>query len=314
MGDKMIEGTYLSADGKTDVAYYIFDPKVKMMPRGIVQITHGMQDYILRYKELIEHLNNNGYIVCGNDDLGHGKTSKSAKTDGFFDYKNGNKKVLADIYTLTKIVKDKYGNIPYFLIGHSMGSFFARYYAYMYGEELSGLVLLGTSGKVIGTGFAIKLLSLLKTFKGKDKECAMLENIMLKKYYKYIDHVQTGKEWVTSDNEKLIEYENDPRCSFKFKIATYQDMLKTLKFVNSKKWARGIDKNLPIAIYSGSHDPVGDYGKGVSWVYGLLETQKVKNLQLKLYPKARHELHNETESIRQEFLNDIVIWLNKYAK
>ena len=86
----MIEETYLSADGKTDVVYYIFEPKVKIVPRGIVQIAHGMQDYVLRYNELILFLNNNGYIVCGNDDLGHGKTSKSPQTDGFFDFKNEN--------------------------------------------------------------------------------------------------------------------------------------------------------------------------------------------------------------------------------
>ena len=307
----MIRGTFLSADDKTDIQYFIFEPKIRIKPKGIVQITHGMQDYILRYMDMITFLNNQGYIVCGNDDLGHGYTAKNDDDKGFFDYKNGYKKVLADIYTMTKLAKKKYGDLPYFLIGHSMGSFFARYYAYIFPQELDGLILLGTSGKVVGTGFGIKLLSLLKFFKGEKAECPTMENLVVKNYYKYIDNVKTGKEWVTSNSEKLQEYENDPRSNFKFKTSAYQDMLKVLKFVNTKKWARGIDKKLPVAIYSGSHDPVGNYGKGVLWVYGLLESQKLESVVVKLYPKARHELHNEKENIKTEFCEDVKNWLNE---
>ena len=305
----MIKGTYLSADSKTDVAYYVFEPKDKENIKGVVQVSHGMQDYILRYKHLIEFLNEQGYVVCGNDALGHGYTTKEQCDKGFFAEKNGYKLVLSDLYTMTKIAKKMYKDVPHVLLGHSMGSFFARYYAYMFPNELDGRILCGTSGKVAGTGFAIKLLGVIKIFKGAKSPCKLAEKIMTGKYFKYVDNVETGKEWVTSDPERLKAYENDNIRGYQFKVGGYIDMLKVLRFVNSKKWARGINKKLPIALYSGSHDPVGDYGKGVNWVYGLLETQKVEDIYLKLYPKARHELHNEQTKIRNEFLTDVAMWL-----
>lgn len=306
----MIKDKFLSSDNKTEITYYFFEPKVKK-PIAIVQISHGMQDYILRYSELIEHLNNNGIVVCGNDDLGHGSTSTSSETDGYFANKDGHKFVLKDLHTMSLIAKNKHPNLPYILMGHSMGSFFARYFAYHFPDQLDGLILLGTSGKVSGTSMGIAILSFFKTFMGEKFKSKLFEDIMLKSYFKYIDEVVTRREWVTSDKEKLHEYENDPRCSFRFTVSAYQDMLKVLKFVNSKKWARGINKNLSIFIASGAKDPVGNYGKGVTRVYELLENQKIDDLQLKLYTDARHELHNEVNTTRQEFFKDVTSWIKE---
>lgn len=303
----MEQNTFLSSDGKNNVAYYIYDcPN----PRAVVQLTHGMMDYIFRYKNLIEFLNKNGIVVCGNDDLGHGNTAK--KEDyGFFAKKDGYKYVVQDIKQTTNIVKEKYKNLPYFLIGHSMGSFFARYYAYLYPNELNGLILLGTSGKIAGTGFGIFLMSILKFFKGEKAYSNMMDKLMLKAYFKYISEVKTGKEWVTSNKEILADYEKDPMCSFRFTVSAYKDMFKVLKFVNTKKWAKGINKNMPIFIASGSLDPVGNYGKSVCAVYSELEKQQVKNLTLKLYEGAYHELHNEQPNIIKEFNKDILAWIEK---
>lgn len=306
----MINKTFLSADGKTEVEYYIFENKTSK-PKGIVQISHGMQDHILRYGDLIEHLTNKGFIVCGCDDLGHGKTSKLKETDGFFAEKNGDKFVLNDLHTLTTIVKNEYKDVPFFLLGHSMGSFFARAYASKFPNELDGLILCGTSGKVFGTGLGIKLLDMVMFFKGKKQYCTLVENIMLSSYFKYIEDVKTKKEWVTSDPVKLKEYETDPRTNFRFTASAYKDMLKTLKKVNTNGWAKSLPKDMAILICSGSHDPVGAYGKGICGVYKLLEKQKMSDVQMKLYSGARHELHNELPHIREEFFNDVENWLNQ---
>ena len=305
----MKTGSFLSADNKTNIAYYIFENKTGN-PKGIVQISHGMLDYILRYGELIDYLTNAGFVVCGCDDLGHGNTSKSKETDGFFATKNGDKFVLNDLHHLSLIIKEKYSKIPFFLLGHSMGSFFARAYASAFPTELDGLILCGTSGKVFGTGLGIQILNLVMMFKGKKQYCTLIENLMLSGYFKYIKNVKTGKEWVTSDLTKLSEYENDPRCSFRFTASAYKDMLKTLKMVNTKKWAKSLPKDMAILICSGAHDPVGNYGKGICGVYKLLEGQKMQDVQMKLYSGARHELHNEIPEIRQEFFKDVENWLN----
>ena len=306
----MKKGTFLSSDNKTDVAYYIFENK-KVKTKAVLQISHGMQDYILRYRDLIDVLNNAGIVVCGNDDLGHGFTSKCAETDGFFANKKGYKFVVQDLHTMTLIAKEKYKNIPFFMLGHSMGSFFARYYAYLYKDELNGLILEGTSGRVFGTTFGILLAKLIGAVKGGKSGCKTIEKTMLKGYAKYIDDVKTFKEWVTSDEIKLKEYENDNRCNFRFSVSAYKDMLTVLKFVNTKKCVKGTRRNLPIFLVSGAKDPVGAYGVGVCEVYSMFEKQKQVDLQLKLYSDARHELHNEKPNVRREFSEDVAFWINE---
>lgn len=307
----MITDKFVSADGKTDVYYYIYEPKEN--PKAIVQISHGMMDHIGRYKDFIDVLNNNGFVVCGCDDLGHGETGKNSRY-GFFSKKNGKKFVLLDLHTTSLIVKDKYKNIPFFLVGHSMGSFFARAYAYTFTHELDGLILLGTSGKVKGTNFALMLLKFLMFFKGKDGYCNGIERLSTSSYYKYIDNVVTGREWVTSNEQKFKEYLNDPKCGFRFTLGAYYDMISTLKFVSSKKWFKGLQNDLPIYLASGVCDPVGQYGKGVAQVFDRLEEQKHLNLQLKLYQNARHELHNEVPSTTNDFFDDVISWLNDNIK
>ncbi len=304
----MKKGTFLSSDNSTEVVYYIFEPK-NIKPKAVVQISHGMQDHISRYGDLIKFLNERGFVVCGNDDLGHGETSKTPDTDGFFAKKLGAECVLNDLHTMSLIAKNKYPNLPYFLIGHSMGSFFARYFAYAFPEDLDGLILLGTSGRVSGTSAGIVLLSVIQAIRGGKYKSKLFENIMLKSYFKYINNVKSKREWVTSDNKKLKEYESDSRCAFMFTTSAYKDMLKVLKFVNTKKWAKGINKKLSILIASGAKDPVGNYGKGVCEVYSMLENNEIKDIQLKLYSQARHELHNEKPKIKQEFLLDVANWL-----
>lgn len=304
----MEKGSFLSADKKSEIQYYVFEDK-SVKPIAVLQISHGMQDYIFRYSDLISFLNANGIVVCGNDDLGHGYTSKSSNTDGFFARKNGYKFVVNDLHTTTLLVKDRFKNLPFFMLGHSMGSFFARYYAYLFPNELTGLILEGTSGKVFGTSFGIFLAKLIQLFKGEKSDCRTIEKTMIKAYFKYIDDVQTGKEWVTSDAEKLKEYENDSRCNFRFTASAYKDMLTVLKFVNSNKCVKGTNNKLPIFICSGAKDPVGNYGKGVCNVYSLYEKHKFNDLKLKLYPNARHELHNEEIKTRTEFFNDVTNWI-----
>lgn len=301
---------FLSTDKKTQVAYYIFNNET-VKPKAILQIAHGMQEHLTRYSSLATFLNAHGIIVCGNDHLGHGRTSKSEETDGFFADKNGADYVLHDLHKLTKIVKEKYPNLPYFLMGHSMGSFFAREYARTFKNELNGLIICGTSGKVNGTNAGLFLLSLMKVFKGKKAHSTLAEKIMKNSYFKYINKSESPYAWITSDNDALNNYLENDRCKIRFTVSAYYDMIKTLKNVNKKSWAKNIPKELPIFLVSGACDPVGQYGKGVCQVYSMLEKQKVKHLDLKLYADGRHEPFNEKSPIKEMFYKDILQWIEK---
>lgn len=306
----MEQGQFLSSDGKNTVAYYIYENK-DVKPKAVLQISHGMQEHITRYTHFAEFLNSFGIVVVGNDHLGHGNTSKSASTDGFFAYKNGAKCVLNDLHKMTQIAKEKYPNLPYFLMGHSMGSFFARLYAATYPNELNGLILEGTSGKVKGTNLGLFVLDILKLFKGKKAHSTLAEKFMCGSYFKYLPNSTSKVDWVVGNPEELEKYKNNERCQIRFTVGAYYDMVKTLKKVNSKKWAKKINKDMPIILLSGAQDPVGQYGKGVCQVYCLLEKQCVKHLDLRIYSDARHEVHNELEPAKSAFYNEVKCFIER---
>ena len=119
---------------------YIPDGEIK----AILQIAHGMQEFIDRYENFAKYLCDKGYLVTGNDHLGHGGSINIEEDWGYFADENGNKAVLDDVYELTKITKELYPNKPYFLLGHSMGSFYARQYLCEYGNELNAAIIMGT--------------------------------------------------------------------------------------------------------------------------------------------------------------------------
>ena len=70
-----------------------------------------------------------------------------------------------------------------------------------------------------------------------------------------------------------------------------------------------INKDLPIAIFSGDKDPVGGNGKLVTALYNQYKNLGVKDVSIKLYPDARHEILNETNN--SEVYADFLTALDK---
>ena len=305
----MNKNSYLSADNKTNIAYYIFEDK-QAKPVAVLQISHGMQEHILRYKSLVKILNKNGIVVCGNDALGHGETANKSGNWGYFASKDGYKIVLQDLYTMTKIAKNKYKNLPFFMLGHSMGSFFARYYAYIYPTELNGLILSGTASRIFGSSLALAIMECIKFFNGDKVTFNKLEDFLMQNVLnKYISDVDSFKEWITTNDKKLDSILKDKKSNFYFTASAYADLLKVLKFVNTTKWAKGIRKDLPILLCSGEKDPIGNYGKGVQNVHNLLKNEGLVDINIKLYKNARHELHSEKQVVSKEFFNDVITFI-----
>ena len=112
--------------------------------RAIVQLSHGMVEFIDRYKPLAENLAARGILVTGNDHLGHGGSIRTKADYGYFAEPDGNRAVLDDLHAMTALTKELYPGVPYFLLGHSMGSFYARQYLCEWGNELDGAIIMGT--------------------------------------------------------------------------------------------------------------------------------------------------------------------------
>jgi alpha-beta hydrolase superfamily lysophospholipase len=294
-----------SADGKTQVAGFFYTPNE---PKAVIQLSHGMCEYIERYEDMIEVLTAAGFAVCGNDHLGHGSTSPGSY--GFMAEKNGYQLVLKDLYTMNTLGHEKYPGLPYFLLGHSMGSFYARWFAEKYPDSLDGLVISGTGGPSGLMPVGKALSSLLSILRGPKYVSMFMVKCSMGSYCKKIENPTSGNAWLSRDPAIWDKYADDERCNFPFTVSAYRDMLTAYIHVNREAWAQGLQKDLPIYIYSGEDDPVGDYGKGVRAVYELLQQAGLFDVTLRLYPGGRHEMHNEIN--KEEVFSELISWLEAH--
>lgn len=299
----MEETSFLSSNGKDTVYCRIYAPDVK--PRAVVQIAHGMAEHIGRYDELAKCLAESGVIVCGNDHLGHGRTVSAIEDLGYLGDKNSWTHMVDDLHILRKMMRQKYGDLPYFLLGHSMGSLLLRAYLSCYGNEIQGSLLIGTSGYNKSAKAAMPLVDLIEKIKGPKHRSRLVYSLAFGGYNKRYEKGCRKLAWMSQDNQVLDSFRNDPRCNFVLTVSAFRDLLKLLTYVSRKDWALEVPVNLPVILLSGDMDPVGDFGNGTREVFKQLQMAGVKDLSLKLYPGLRHEILNEPgkERVRKDILN-----------
>ncbi len=303
------EFNFPSSDGITTIRGVVYIPDGDI--KAILQISHGMVEFIDRYDDFAKYLTDKGILVTGNDHLGHGGSVTSEDNWGYFHEDEGYKKVLEDLYTVTKITKEKYPNKPYFLLGHSMGSFYARRYLFTYGEELDGAIIMGTAWQEKITVKTGKLLcKLIGLFKGSKYRSKFINNMALGPYNKKWEPSITHNDWLTKD-EKIVEwYSNEPKCSFIFTLNGFYNLFSVLDDVCDKNNIAKVRKDLPILFMAGEDDPVGNFGKGVKKTYDTFKEVGIKDVSIKLYPNDRHEILNETD--KDIIYEDLYNFINKH--
>ncbi len=306
MAVQMTEGRMPSCDGKNSLHTVKWcDPEKSV--RGVIQISHGMCEYVKRYDEMARYLAAAGFVVAGNDHLGHGETAKNADDLGFIAEKDGYLLMVKDLRQVTDKLHEEYPGAPLLLYGHSMGSFLARQYAATYGDGVDAYVFSGTAGPNPAAGAGKAIISVISAFKGERHRSAFIGNMSFGKYCDRIADAPTGKEWVTSDPERLDAYTHDPFCMFDFTLSAYRDLMNTLSFVSDTAWAGKLNKDLPYLLVYGSEDPVGSYGEGVKTVYDRMKAAGCGKTDIKEYEGMRHEPHNEVG--RQQFFADTLAWI-----
>ncbi|WP_249028640.1 alpha/beta fold hydrolase [Tannockella kyphosi] len=305
---KKKEGLFDSSCVGQKIQYYIYEPK--QTPIAIIQLSHGMCEYVERYEEFALDCCNKGIIFCGHDHLGHGNTGKYNNSFGYFSPKDGDQYVVEDLHIFTTIMKEKYPGIPCFLFGHSMGSFIARSYLSKYEKDIQGCIICGTAGKNPLSGIGCILCKALGMVKGGRNSSKLINNMALGAYNKGFKK-ETGVEWLSRDEQICQKYIRDPYCTFSFSIHAYRDLFKLLTTVNEDSWYTSFAVEFPVFLVAGDKDPVGENGKGVREVYDHLIQTGHKNVELKLYQDARHELLNEIN--KEEVSNDFMEWVLKYC-
>ena len=303
--------TFLSCDTITDIHAVEWMPEGE--PKAVVQLIHGMVEYIERYDGFARFLNEHGIVVFGHDHLGHGQSVRSVEDWGFISETAPARSLVRDIHKLRKIAEKKYPDIPYIMLGHSMGSYLLRRYLTHKGAGLAGAIIIGTgqeSDMVVRSG--LMLVRATAKAKGWRHRSEKLQNLTYSSAYKQYDLTRTDLEnsWVCSDPKVMKSYYSDPRCSFLFTTSGFEALLSTVLFDNQKRNIEMIPKELPIYIISGEGDPVGNLGKGVKEVYQKYVKTGITDIECKLYPDMRHEILNEPG--KQEVYDDVLAWIDKH--
>lgn len=304
--------SFPSADGKCTVAGSIYAPTTGEI-RGVLQISHGMIDYIERYEGIAEYICAHGFALAGNDHLGHGRTAPTDEDLGFFAERDAILCLLRDMHQMNRIIRERFPTLPVILMGHSMGSFLSRLYCERYPHTISGHIIHGTGGphKLL-LPFGRALTSTVALFRGKRYRSVFLAKLAFSGYNSRFDKSDGVLAWLTRDTARVNDRLDNKFTNYIFTAEGYNELFRMVSAANSKKWFSAYPKELKTLIVSGDMDPVGQYGKGVKYVYKHLLVSGCTDLTLKLYEGARHELFNET--CREECFADILDFLNKCIK
>lgn len=301
---------YDSRDGKSKLHAVRYMPEDDTDIRCVVQIVHGMAEYIERYEEFAEFLTARGCVVTGEDHMGHGKSVGKTGKYGYFCEQDPATVLVRDVHRLKKATQALYPEVPYIILGHSMGSFITRNYMFRYGTGISAAVVMGTGMQPPALLKMSKALAgMQKVFFGPKHVSGLIDKLAFGSYNKQIQNPATSFDWLSRDAERVEKYISDPMCGFVFTVNGFSTLFELISRLNRRENLERIPAALPVLMVSGDADPVGDYGRGVQKAYESLRSAGLEDITLKLYDGGRHELLNETN--RDEVMQDVFRWIEE---
>lgn len=295
-----------STDSKNNLNVIIWETEKE--PIGVLQIVHGMAEYIDRYDNFAKYMTEHGFNVIGHDHLGHGHSVSDEHDYGFFAEENGDKIIIEDMHSVTQYAREKWEELPNFILGHSMGSFCLRQYLTKYSNDVFGAVIMGTGwipsaaallGKTIATNTCKS--------KGSHTVNPLLIKLTLEPYNKPFAPARTNCDWLSKDEKQVDLYVNDKLCGFDFTAGAYKDFFTILEKIAKNRQLIGMRKSLPILITSGSVDPVGGK-KACEKLNAQYKRCGIDDVTLKLWENDRHEILNELDK------SDVYLYIYNWLK
>lgn len=277
-------------------------------PVCILQIVHGMSEYIDRYDDFAGYLADKGILVVGDDHLGHGKSVNPGDPYGYFCKEDAATVLVRDEHRLKKMTQERYPGVPYLILGHSMGSFITRNYLMRYGTGIDGAIIVGTGMQPKPVLlFARALAAIDGFFCGEQHVSKLVDKAAFGVYNKRIESPKTSFDWLSRNEDNVRQYIEDPLCGFIFTANGFQTLFRLIYNLHDMEGLRKMPTSLPVFFLSGEEDPVGNYGKSVKQVCQSFREIGMENVQIKLYPKDRHELLNEVD--KEDAYGDIYRWI-----
>src|SRR6267154_2629173 len=260
--------------------------------RGVVQIAHGLGEHIGRYAELAETLTQAEFVVYGNDHRGHGLTAKPSGSFGEFG-PGGFDQLIEDMVSLRVVAKDEHPGKPYILLGHSLGSFAAQQFILDHGHSIDGLVLSG-SGTLDGLARLVQSVPA-----GEDP---------MKLMNAPFEPARTPFDWLSRDNAEVYAFINDPLCFPSLKPESMQSFLDAFPRLADPQEIRKVPEDLPLYIFSGSDDPVGQRLEGVRVLIDRYRSAGLASIAHDFYICGRNEMLHEIN--RRDVITNLLVWLS----
>ena len=276
-------------------------------PKAVVQIVHGIAEFVERYDDFANFLTGHDIAVVGEDHMGHGQSINGDGIQGYFH--GGWFTAIEDTMQLMRDTMEAYPGVPYILFGHSMGSFMARTILCKY--PASGI----HAAIICGTGWqpSFALPALIKVVEGICKKTGetnpneTLQGMVFGSYNKKVEHPRTPFDWLTRDAKIVDDYIAHPLCGFTASCGLLREMLKGIHYIQQKNNLAAMNKDLPVFFIAGGDDPVGPYGKGVQKCADTFVSVGMTDVKTKIYPLCRHEILNEIN--REEVYEDVLRWI-----
>lgn len=308
---KKEEFTFDSRDGSTKLHAVRWIPSGKVI--CILQIVHGMAEYVERYEAFAEYLGEKGILVTGDDHLGHGKSVGEEGVYGYFCEQDPATVVVRDVHRLKKLTQEEYPGVPYVILGHSMGSFILRNYLFRYGSGIQGAIICGTGSQPPALVKMCKAIAAIQGMLfGQKHTAGFIDKMAFGSYNKRIPNAKTAFDWLCTDPVVVDAYLKDPLCGFTFTVNGFQTLFTLLDRLNQEENLWAMPGGLPVYFIAGDMDPVGNYGAGVRKAYEDFLKAGMEHISIKLYAGGRHELLNETN--RQQVYEDIYPWIMERVK
>jgi alpha-beta hydrolase superfamily lysophospholipase len=277
-------------------------------PKALIMVSHGMAEHGGRYARLAQALCGAGYGVVALDQRGHGRTADEG-TLGLFAERDGWNKVVGDLASLNQHIGQQLPGVPIILLGHSMGSYIAQAYLLHHSASLHGAILSGSNFQPVALYRAARLIARAERLRqGLRGRSALIEFLSFGSFNKAFKPNRTAFDWLSRDPDEVDRYRHDPLCGFRCTNQLWIDLLGGLQQISKASNLAQIDPGLPILVIGGECDPVSE-GKRLKRLAHALREAGCQNLQLNIYPQARHELFNETN--RDEVTADVLTWLDQ---
>lgn len=275
--------------------------------KAVVQIVHGIAEFVERYDAFANFLNQHGVLVVAEDHMGHGQSISGGSVQGYFH--GGWFTAIEDTCQLMKDTQAEYPGVPYILFGHSMGSFMARSILCKYPDSgIVGAVICGSGWQpAFALPALVKIIDGICKRNGEDKPNEKLQGLIFGGYNKKVEHPRTPFDWLTRDSKIVDAYVEHPLCGFTASAGLLREMMKGIHYIEVPKNLAAMKKDLPVFFIAGGDDPVGSYGKGVEKCATEFKKAGMEDVSCKIYPLGRHEILNEIN--KEDVFSDVLKWI-----